>query len=237
MSFLHIVTWKWGTTFGPEYVNKLQIMLKRHLSTPHQLHCITDDPAGIDDFVLCHPMYSDHGAMTAGNRACFRRLRIFDKAMREQFGPRILQLDLDIVITGDMTPVFDRPEPLVLCWQGTNPSTKLTTYNPSMLLMDAGVMHEMWENFNARPHAVWAEARKNGWRQSDMSIINNELMKGKIQFGSWNEKDGIYTYWRDLRRTNYELPADARAVLFYGKHNPGDAEVLSKCPWVSDHWR
>src|SRR5712691_6631818 len=173
---LEIITWKWKQPngfelFGPEYVHKLSSMLSRHLHAPYRLTVITDDLKLADSYGSFRilPMFTEHAEMRAGNRACFRRLRIFDRSMQDLLGPRILQLDLDVVITGDVTPLFDRPEPLVLVEQRRDDKVGRVTYNPSMLLMDAGILHDLWTEFHAAPAKVWEAAQKAHWACSDMS--------------------------------------------------------------------
>jgi hypothetical protein len=228
--------------FGPEYVNKLHWMLRRHLRIPFTFHCVTDDPTGLDDaWVDVRPMYADHAEMAAGKRSCFRRLRLLDREMGNVFGPRILQLDLDVVFTGDVTPLFDRPEPVVLVEQSV--SGGRAVHNPSMFLFDAGVWHDLWERFHADPRGVWAAAtsnkREHGWSRvnSDMTVINDHVSTSKLRPARWTQRDGVVAYWREVRRLGGRLPPGARAVLFYGRENPGDVEAQKKSPWIKEHWQ
>ena len=43
----HVICMKWGTKYGPEYVNRLYAMVRRHLSGPFNFVCLTDNAAGI----------------------------------------------------------------------------------------------------------------------------------------------------------------------------------------------
>ena len=43
----HILCMKWGTKYGPEYVNRLYAMVRRHLSGDFRFVCLTDDSTGI----------------------------------------------------------------------------------------------------------------------------------------------------------------------------------------------
>lgn len=235
---LAVVCWRWGTLFGPEYVNRLASMFRRHLHMPYTFHCIaTGDlaPTEYDPEVALHPMYLDHAEMTAGSRSCFRRLRLLDAGMRDVFGPRILQVDLDTVIVDDVTPLFDRPEPLVLCRQQAVHDR--VTYNPSMMLMDAGVLHRAWEEFHAAPASIWSTARARGWSCSDMAVINNYVEQARVRPAFWTEEEGVVAYWREVRRAKGALPPGARVVLFYGTANPSDADLREKSPWIEEHWR
>jgi hypothetical protein len=238
---IDVVTWKWGNLFGPEYVYKLSSMLARHLHVPYRLNVITDDPKIVDcpyGSFRTLPMFTDHAEMKAGNRACFRRLCIFDRDMATVIGPRILQLDLDVVITGDVTPLFDRTEPLMLVEQRRDDKLNRTTYNPSMLLMDAGILHDLWAKFHAAPKTTWETARGNGWACSDMSVINDYLHRHPdVPRAVWTREEGVTAYWREVRReTKGPLPNGARVVLFYGQENPSDKAVQERSPWVKDHW-
>lgn len=231
-----VVTWKWGTQFGPEYVNRLSSMLKRHLHMPFRFHVITDNPIGIDEDICQHPIFHKHENMKAGNRSCFRRLQIFSRDMLEPFGSRILQLDLDMVITADVTSLFDRPDPLVLVEQ--NRHQRRVTYNPSMLLMDTGILHDMWERFDRLPNETWQTAKSHGWNCSDMSVINDYLDQHQaIPRATWRLDEGVISYWREVKRDGKgDLPAGARVVLFYGHQNPSDAPIQAKSPWILEHW-
>jgi hypothetical protein len=234
---IDVLTWRWGDKFGPEYVNRLASMLSRHLHVPHRLHCFTDDASGVIPSVACHPAPDPYPAhMVAGkgraSRSCFRRIRMYDRDMADLVGPRILHLDLDVVIVGDVTPLFDRPEPLVV-YDMENRKGRVS-YNPSVLLMDAGVLHHMREEFDRDPAGVWQRAKSEGWTMSDMAVLG--LYASRVRPPTWGRADGVLAYYRDVRHAPHELPEGARMVLFYGDDNPGDQRVAAK-PWVAEHWR
>ena len=42
----HILCMKWGTKYGPEYVNRIYAMVARNLTPPFQVICFTDDRRG-----------------------------------------------------------------------------------------------------------------------------------------------------------------------------------------------
>ena len=43
----NILCMKWGTKYGPEYVNRLYGMVRRHLSGDFNFVCLTDDSQGV----------------------------------------------------------------------------------------------------------------------------------------------------------------------------------------------
>jgi hypothetical protein len=254
---LSVVCWLWSapqSVFTVVDVERLASMLRRHLHMPYDLYCITDAESetgcpddDIPDGVWTVPMglYQDHAGMRGGSgRSCFRRLRLLHRDQAGVFGPRILQLDLDIVITDDVTPLFDRPEPLVLYEQqrGSRGDLERRVYNPSMLLMDAGVLHDCWAEFDAQPAETYQRAKRRGWAGSDMAVITNYLAKHpETPRASWrsdepSHPDKIRAYWRMQAQPSL-LPTGTRAVLFYGGKKNSDPKVQARAPWILEHWR
>src|SRR5690606_31518495 len=148
-----VVTWKWTTpgyrsTFGPETVNTLARMVRRHYRPDVRVLCVTDEPEGIDASVEIVPAWNDFATVPSPHGAqqpsCYRRLRAFDPAIGSVFGERFVSMDLDCVIVGDMTPVWERDEDFVI-WSDTGPKT---LYNGSMFLMTAGARPQVWTDFD-----------------------------------------------------------------------------------------
>ena len=54
---VNIVCSKWGTRYGPHFVNKLKNMARRHTDAKHDFHfyCYTDDAEGLDDDIKVIP--------------------------------------------------------------------------------------------------------------------------------------------------------------------------------------
>ena len=50
-----ILCMKWGTLYGPDYVNRLYAMVARNGTGPFRFICLTDDSDGIRDEVACYP--------------------------------------------------------------------------------------------------------------------------------------------------------------------------------------
>ena len=48
-SMATILCMKWGTKYGPEYVNRLHSMVRRHLTIPHRFVCLTDNRTGLNE--------------------------------------------------------------------------------------------------------------------------------------------------------------------------------------------
>ena len=56
MQAVNVLCIKWGKKYGPEYVNKLHSMVRRHLHRPFRFVCLTDDGHGIDPAIEGKPI-------------------------------------------------------------------------------------------------------------------------------------------------------------------------------------
>ena len=236
---LSVLTWKWTpptgyrSKFGPETVNTLFAMVRRWYPSPIRAMCITDDPTGIDPSVEVVPIWNDfadlkspHGSPR--NPSCYRRLRMFHPDAAQWFGPRFVSLDLDMVITGSLQPLFDRTEPIVL-YGDTNPRPG-SHYNGSMILMTAGCRSRVWTEFD--PLTSPQRALRADCFGSDQAWISYRLGPGEAKFGT---DDGVYSYRKHLRQ-GQPLPSDARVVVMHGHVDPWDA-TGQRIPWVRKHYR
>lgn len=203
-------------------------MLARHYARPHRFVCVTDDGAGLVDDVEVVPAWNDfadvnspHGAHAS---SCYRRLRMFDPDIGKYFGERFASLDLDLVITRDVVPVFDRSEPLVLLRDPYKP----TQYNGSLVLMTAGARPDLWEGF--APNRSPQIARGAGFMGSDQAWLSWRVVGAP----AWDTRDGIYSYGKDIAQTG-TLPDDARIVSFHGRVDPWHQEA-QRLGWVREHW-
>lgn len=233
---LSVVTWRWKppagyrSTFGPETVNVLYRMVARHYPKLSRFICVTDDPKGIDKTVELMQDWRDYADLASPsgghNPSCYRRLRAFHPEIGKVFGPRFVSMDLDMVITGDLSPVWDRPEDFVICCD-TNPST---FYNGSMFLMTAGARAKVWTTFD--PIASRKAAKAAGHHGSDQGHISHCLGPKEA---TWTRADGVYSYHNHLRATGV-LPTDARVVVWHGHEDPWGRQAR-RLPWVQKYYQ
>lgn len=231
-----VICFKWKphamarATYGPETVLLLRAMVARWYPHPHRFVCVTDDPKGLENVEVV-PLWRDfadvpspHGGK---NPSCYRRLKLFDPAIADLFGPRFIAVDLDCVITGDLTPIFDRPEPFVM-YGDTNPKTH---YNGSLILMTAGARPKVFTTFDAKlsPRKHY----QSGCFGSDQGWISYCLGPGERKF---TKADGIYSYRNELRQS-HRLPPGARIVVFHGDLKPWSPCVQRDEPWLREHYR
>lgn len=109
---------KWGTRYGPEYVNRLFGMLARNLSAPFKLYCFTDDPHGIRPEVVCHALPELGCPVPSNAPGKFRKLALWNANLFGIQGPALF-LDLDVVITGPLDELFSLVIPRMSSWPAT----------------------------------------------------------------------------------------------------------------------
>lgn len=235
---LEVICWKWKplrgyrSQFGPEQVNTLKRMVARHYPHPHRFTCITDEAAGIDADVRVIPLWDDYAAVPSPhgglNPSCYRRLKMFSREARTLIGERFVSLDLDCVITADLSPLWNRPEDFVI-WGDT---AKGTPYNGSMVLMTAGARAQVWEQFD--PNTSPVLTRKAGYIGSDQAWIGLCLGPGEKK---WTAADGVYSYRNEIERRGGLLPKNARVVIFHGHVDPWQATTKARHNWVRNHYQ
>lgn len=228
---ISVVTFKWATPgyrakFTSEHVNTLRRMVQRHYQAPHRFICVTDDAAGLDGGIEVVPLWDDYASVpnpTGGGRpSCYRRLKLFDPAMSDVIGERFVMLDLDCVICGDLSPLFDRPEDAVFWKSPTNE----WPYNGAMFMANTGARPQLWQDFDPLESPKLTQAA--GYRGSDQAWISYKLGWNEA---TWADRDGVYYYGKIRNRQS--IPANARIIFTTG----GSAPWTLRHPWVRKHYR
>lgn len=235
---MSVVCWRWPDAqgkhlFGVEYVNRLRSMLARNLRLPHQVWCITDDTKGIDGAVRCIPQPAEY----ANTPRCRRRMWQYAKDRTALFGPRMLAIDLDVVITADITSLIDRTEALVMWRVGY-----ADVLSGSIVLCDTGALDGAWQAYRNDPDGYpLATGEKNG---SDQAMLNHYIKTNRLPVAEWTERDGIRSWFgrgygmhehHGLSSKKPELPRGTRMVVF----GSSDKAVMDRAlyPWITECWR
>src|SRR5688572_22386450 len=186
---LAIVTWRWGTKYGTEYVAKLKAGVARNLNRPHEFICFRDDVPIPDVHLL------------KVRDGCYVRLRMFDAEWRKRNGfDTVLCFDLDTVITGDLGPIVDRPEPFVILHRTHfNPCP----FNGSVMLLRDGAPQQVWDDFNIAD-AEQVSMADGSWRGSDQTWIAHKAPKA----AGFTLTDGVYGFLKLGWTTGGVLPSN-----------------------------
>lgn len=240
---LSVVCWKWGGKYSPDHVLRLRSAVARNLRLAHRFLCVTDDPSGLDGVDLV-PMPDDHARLRLTKQ--YRRVRIHDAAFAASLGPRILQVDLDAVVTGDITPLARRPEPFAI-WRSPAYGRREWMLNTSLMLTDAGYLDDLWRAFSEDWGRLDTDKRHRNYMGSDQALVEMWLDDRRLPHGTFGAADGVYS-WRGHvappplprghpRPTGGALPDGARFVGFWGPCDPASPECQAAAPWILEHWK
>ncbi len=222
MSELTICVWLWkGATtkhapsYGPEHVHRLRDQLAKHCTFPYRFVCITDDPTGLE--VDTYPLWEDKKEMGG----CYRRLKLFHHSALD-IGERILSMDLDCQVTGDLKQIVRREEPAVF-WKSF---TSRTVINGSMWLCTPGCHDELWDKLPPNARKITEDRRLSG---SDQAWIAYKL--GQM-VPHWTGRDGVLALKRDCRKKIKRPPPHAKVIFAPGLPKPWDREGQRWWPWL-----
>jgi len=243
---VNVLCIKWGRKYGPDYVNTLHSMVRRHLKRPHRFVCLTDDPAGIVPEVEVKPIppidFAPFDRREPWTQAHgWLKLTSFAAPLHDLQGPTLF-LDLDIVIVDDLDPFFEHPGEFVVIreWDKRD-----GTGNTSVYRFEIGAHADALDHLR-REHPQAVQAVRN-----EQEFITGYLAKqGKVSY--WPEawcrsfkrhcvRRGLAAWFEPPR-----LPEGARVIAFHGRPFPADAiagvsgkwyRKVLPTPWVAEHWR
>ncbi|RYD49773.1 MAG: glycosyl transferase [Verrucomicrobiaceae bacterium] len=245
---LNIITLKWGTRYGPHFVNKLRNSVSRHLSLPHRFICFTDDPTGLDAGIEAFPI-PEINLPPAEHVTGWRKLCLFRTDLPvEGLG---LFLDLDIVITGSLDDFFTFGDPLdipiIHNWVPAHKKlfrTPPRIGNSSVFRFPLNRCGFVLDQF--RGEKSWALAN---FRPPQAYLTRCIHPRMKFWPATWVrsfKRHCVPSFPINLM-TAPRLPDGARIIAFHGRPDPDEVvngyrgkkphHHTRPAPWVAEHWR
>lgn len=245
MSPVNVICVKWGSKYGPDYVNKLHSMVRRNLSRPFRFVCFTDDAAGIDADIETRPLpltgipeFDDREPWTRAHG--WLKVTSFASDLAGLEGPTLF-LDLDIVVVGPLDPFFDPPGRFLVIKEWDK---KDATGNTSVYRFEAGRCTDLLDHLKGNLVSAQRDFRNEQEFVTDYFHKAGELVywpKGwcvsfKRHCIPWP------LGWFGAAR----IPEGARVVTFHGKPNPHDVIAgksgkwyrrVKPVAWVDELWR
>ena len=235
-----VLCMKWGTKYGPEYVNRLYAMVRRHLRGDFRFVCLTDRDEGILPEVQCLPIPALDLPPGIPERG-WTKLTTFEANLHGLQGTALF-LDLDVVILDDITPFFEQPGEFLIIHDWKRPWR--ITGNSSVYRFRLGAHADMLAYFRTHFEQVRVEVR------NEQAYLSDFLHKqGRLTY--WPKEWCISWKYHCIPRfpTNYwRTPAASpgtRIIIFHGVMNPPDALAgrnngnwrhAKPAPWIADHW-
>jgi hypothetical protein len=220
----HILCMKWGWKYGPEYVNHLYGMVRRHLRGDFDFVCLTDDPDGVRSEVRCLPIPPLELNSKPGERdGAWQKLTTFAADLHGLRGTALF-LDLDVVIVGPLDEFFTHPGDFLIIhdyprfWR----FGERIVGNSSVYRFELGAHADVLEHF--RRHT---DAARGKFRNEQEFLSHFLARQGKLRYWprAWCPSFKYQciprwpaNYWRAPF-----VPEGARVVIFHGEVNPHDA--------------
>ncbi|WP_420585787.1 hypothetical protein [Ruegeria sp.] len=250
-----ILTMKWGTMYGPEYVNRLARGVQRHLSRPHRFICFTDDTSGLDEGIEALPL-PELNLPDGHNDTRWRKLALFSKDLFGLSGTALF-LDLDQVIVGSLDCFFEDDAPFRIIRDDTlfrakplrriNPqrdSFLASVGNSSVFRYEIGAHSYIVDTYVADPGAATANYEISQQFQSAQLAKHGNLQYWPedwcVSFKNQCVPGGIKSFF-----ANPTLPENARIVVFAGTPKMEDAlnghgstwyRRIGDIGWLKDAW-
>jgi len=254
MTEANVICMKWGSAFGPEYVNRLYGGVRRNLNGPLRFICVTDDRAGIRreveviDWVKepFHDRMMD--ALSKAPRQCpIQKITLRKPDLVPDLRGPLLSLDIDVVVTGPMNDLMEfAPGKVCMRREWSPPSRRSGLANSSAVRYDPALHGYLYERMAQDP---WTEVMTaNGSEQSYVSYLAHEM--GDLEYFPDRWCASFKYDCRPKRPLNLirppGLPSDTRLVFFHGRPKMSEAvkgyrsdplHSTRPAKWLTDAWR
>lgn len=223
----NIVCLKWGTKFTPEYVNRLFFGVRRNTTVSFTFHCFTDDPSGLHDDIVIHPLpYKDQV------EGWWHKLYLFSKDIN--ISGRVLFLDLDTLVVGNIDHFVTQSTGFVVMrdlW-----ARNQCDVGSAIMSFDVGQHDHIWTSFIQNPNEAIRSLRPHGdqkWiqRHQPSRIYWQDLYPNQIVSFKSQCRSGI--------------PDNTRLICYHGKPSIVESMTVTTnmqgytippTPWVERYW-
>jgi hypothetical protein len=238
-----VLCMKWGTKYGPEYVNRLYAMVRRNLTGDFRFVCLTDDASGLRGEVEHYPIPSLSLPKGAPERG-WNKLTTFSPNLPADLTGNALFLDLDVVIVGGLDVFFEQTGGFLIIRDWKRRPGRITG-NSSVYRFRLGAHGAIFEYFRLNHEDIRRRFRNEQEFLSWFLAAAKQLRYWPVEWCRSYKYHCIpiwpTSYWRDP-----VIPKGSRILIFHGTANPPDARAGNMrgnwrysrpAKWVDDYWR
>ncbi len=208
---------KSGGDFDRSFVDHLERSIFTNVSGFNQFVCLTDDPSITGPFIKTVPL--QHGWT-----GWWSKIELFRPGLFEP-GRSILYIDLDTVITRDITHLFGAIDcDLVLLRDFYRPQTHRAT---GMMGWTSGQFQGIYHEFKQNAQLLMRKFR------SDQEFIHQFISTKVVRYWQDEFPGHVVSYKVHCPRG---LPGNAHVVCFHGKPRPNSDQVRLQSPWMTEKW-
>lgn len=205
-----------GQLYSFDYVTKLRNMVGRHMTRPYELVCLTDQPDRASGVTFID-------TSEIGLDGWWQKMILFEPQWRGR--SKIVYLDLDTVIIGDLAPLADVPGEFAILESPVRRLMKIESYpcayNSSVMVIGGGQCGFVWTAFDrdsnrfTRVHA----------RYGDQKAIEELYPSAPFL------QDMLPDFFCNYRHIT-NRPPRAAVVNFGGSNKPHNCDI----DWVVRQW-
>lgn len=238
----NILCMKWGTKFGPEYVNRLFRMVERNVTVPYRFVCFTDDSSGIDYRVETKSLPAfielDKNAPERG----WRKLSVLRASLGDLTG-KALFLDLDIVIRSNIDCFFQKNGKFLIVKDWDFPNDIIG--NSSVFRFEIGSLSDVLDEFERNSSEIFEKYRNE---QAYLSYAVHRMGLLRYWDDGWcvSFKRNCLRNWPVCYFKTAIDPANAKIIVFHGKPTPDQAykgyvgkygfRYVKATKWLAKYW-
>jgi hypothetical protein len=233
---INFITLKWGTKYGPEYVNRLYANLLNTYNGEFEFYCFTDDAKGLQPSIHIRDIKDLRPYPTK----CFtiEKIYLFDPSISKLNGPCVL-LDLDILIINDLNIYlsdynFSEGRFIKNYWNGIEDGKILSQFgrcwlNSSFVTWKEDQLYHIIEFYNKNKTVI-------EFKYGDLDFFLFQAMKNVL---TYHPKNIIYSYVDgadEYDKTSYLYRDNYSLVLFNTSHGIG-VELHDAKDWAGSLWK
>lgn len=209
--------------YTADYVRRLRRMVTRYLERPHRFVCLTDRPSELPD-VETIAIESFAGQVPDNGAGYWAKVRLFDPAVG--FASRVLYLDLDVLVVGDLAPIVDFPAAFALTEDALVLERAhldrdrygrqiVRRFNSSVMVWEGGLYADLWTLWT--PDVAQRLSTDQDW------IAERYPTAGALPLAWFPRISRVQPPW----------PDDAKVVLV---KKPKNHEAVERWPWFEPLW-
>ena len=240
---VNVICMKWGTLYGPEYVNRLHSMVKRNLTIPHRFVCFTDNSEGFNEGIEVFPI--PHLPLPESHKNLpWRKIGLFSPTLGDLKG-QTLFLDLDLVIVDNIDCFFAYEGDFCIIHNWTHPDRIVG--NSSVYRFEVGADSYVYDTICNDMEGQLAKYRNS------QTFLSHTVKKLTYWPDHWCKSFKKHCVPKGVLRyiKTPEIPKGAKIVVFHGDPNP-DAALVGKWPgfgfcglhkkvrptkWIAQYWK
>jgi hypothetical protein len=231
----YVVCLKWGTKYGPEYVNKLHKMVERNLTIDHEFVCYTENPQGIDKNIRIEPLPVSNNIVGWWYKPFFFNPNLILRGT-------LLFLDLDLIIFRNIDNLFTyKPDSFCIIRDFNRYSSKnYQKFNSSVFRLTSGTHTHVYTDFIKDATNISRKFHGDqDWIKHCITTKFDFWPDEWIQSYKWEMRNRPQMARDATGKKNFITPGQPNIhpqtsiAVFHGDPNPDTCID----PWVKQNWR